>query len=78
MFFWACQTARHPAVRATAQRVAQLADDPWLLDFIAGVDAPLDACRALIEQSGGYFDGDVVNTALSAVDIVTFRRRTTS
>lgn len=73
MFFWACQTARHPAVRATALEVARIADDPWLIDFVTGVDAPLEACRALIEEAGGTFDGDAVNTALSAVDLVTFR-----
>jgi len=73
MFFWACQTARHPAVRATAQEVARIADDPWLMDFVVGVDAPLQASRSLIEQAGGTFDGDAVNTALSAVDLVAFR-----
>jgi hypothetical protein len=73
MFFWACQTSRHPAVRPTALAVAQIADDPWLVDFVTGVDAPLEACRALILEAGGDFDGDAVNTALSAVDLVTFR-----
>jgi hypothetical protein len=73
MFFWACQTARHPAVRATALEVAQIADDPWLVDFVSGADAPLAACRALVEEGGASFDGDAVNTALSAVDLVTFR-----
>jgi hypothetical protein len=73
MFFWACQTSRHPDVRATAMEVARIADDPWLMDFVAGVDAPLEACRDLIESAGASFDGDAVNTALSAVDLVTFR-----
>lgn len=73
MFFWACQTARHPAVRPAALEVARIADDPWLVDFVQGVDAPLETCRALIEEAGGVFDGDAVNTALSAVDLVTFR-----
>jgi hypothetical protein len=73
MFFWACQTARHPAVRPTAEKVAQIANDPWLEDFVAGVDAPLEACRALVEEAGGAFDGDVVNTALSEVNLVTYR-----
>jgi hypothetical protein len=73
MFFWACQTSRHPAIRVTAMEVARIADDPWLMDFVASVDAPLDTCRALIEEAGGRFDGDAVNTALSAVDLVTFR-----
>ena len=73
MFFWACQTSRHPAVRATAMQVAQIADDPWLMDFVAGVDAPRETSRMLIEDAGGTFDGDAVNTALSAVDLVTFR-----
>jgi hypothetical protein len=73
MFFWACQTSRHPAVRATALEVARIADDPWLVDFVEGVDAPLEACRNLIEDAGGVFDGDAVNTALSAADLVTYR-----
>jgi hypothetical protein len=73
MFFWACQTSRHPAVRATALEVARIADDPWLIDFVSGVDAPLEASRSLIEGAGGSFDGDAVNTALSAADLVTFR-----
>lgn len=73
MFFWACQTARHPAVRGTALAVARIADDPWLVDFINGADAPLAASRTLIEAGGGAFDGEALNTALSAVDLVTFR-----
>jgi hypothetical protein len=73
MFFWACQTSRHPYVRATALEVARLADDPWLVAFVAEVDAPLATSRALIEEAGGVFDGDAVNTALSPVDLVTFR-----
>jgi ribosomal protein S18 acetylase RimI-like enzyme len=73
MFFWACQTARHPAVRPTALRVAQIADDPWLVDFVNGVDGPLAACRKLIEDAGGVFDGDAVNTALSEANLITFR-----
>lgn len=73
MFFWACQTSRHPSVRPTALRVAQIAEDPWLEDFVTGVDAPLESCRALIEEAGGTFDGDAVNTALSEVNLVTYR-----
>ncbi len=73
MFFWACQTARHPAVRSTALRVAHMADDPWLVDFVNGVDQPLAACQKLIEDAGEVFDGDVVNTALSEVNLITFR-----
>jgi hypothetical protein len=73
MFFWACQTSRHPAVRAAALEVARIADDPWLVDFVEGVDGPLERSRALIEEAGGAFDGDAVNTALSAADLVTFR-----
>jgi hypothetical protein len=73
MFFWACQTARHPAVRQTALEVARIADDPWLVDFVTGVDGPLETSRALIEEGGGRFDGDAVNTALSAADLATFR-----
>jgi hypothetical protein len=73
MFFWACQTSRHPAVRATSLQVAQIAEDPWLIDFVTGVDAPLEASRALIEAAGGSFDGEAINTALSAADLVTFR-----
>jgi len=73
MFFWACQTARHPAVRAAARKVAQIADDPWLADFVAAADTPLAECRALVEAAGANFDGDAVNTALSPVDLVTFR-----
>ena len=73
MFFWACQTARHPAVRPTARHVALIADDPWLVEFVDEVDRPIETCRALIEEAGGTFDGDAVNTALSAVDLVTFR-----
>ena len=73
LFFWACQTSRHPAVRATSRAVARIADDPWLLDFVDGVDAYLAASQALIEAAGGSFDGEAVNTALSAVDLVTYR-----
>lgn len=73
MFFWACQTSRHPAVRPTALKVAQIAGHQWLVDFVNNVDAPLETCRALIEEAGGVFDGDAVNTALSAADLITFR-----
>ncbi len=73
MFFWACQTARHPDVRPTALRVAEIADDPWLVDFVNGVDQPLEACRGLIEAGGGVFDGEAVNTALSEANLITFR-----
>jgi hypothetical protein len=73
MFFWACQTSRHPAVRATSLQVARIAEDSWLIDFVSGVDAPLNTSRSLIEAAGGSFDGEAVNTALSAVDLVTFR-----
>jgi hypothetical protein len=73
MFFWACQTARHPALRPTAFRVADIADDPWLKAFIEQADVPLNACRALIESGGAVFDGDVLNTALSEVNLVTYR-----
>ena len=73
MFFWACQTARHPLVRATALEVARIAADPWLIEFVTEVDAPLAQSRALVEAAGGTFDGDAVNTALSPVDVVTFR-----
>jgi hypothetical protein len=73
MFFWACQTSRHPLVRPTALRVAQIAEDPWLVDFVNGVDQPLEACRKLAEDGGAPFDGDAVNTALSEVNLITFR-----
>lgn len=73
MFFWACQTSRHPAVRPTSLEVAHIADDPWLVDFVSGVDGPLETCRKLIEDAGAVFDGDAVNTALSEVNLVTFR-----
>jgi hypothetical protein len=73
MFFWACQTARHPAARATALEVARIADDPWLVKFVESADERLEASRALIEEAGGAFDGEAVNTALSPVDLVTFR-----
>ncbi len=74
MFFWACQTARHPALRPTALRVAEIAQDPWLENFITKeVDLPLAASRKLVESAGAVFDGDAVNTALSPVDIVTYR-----
>jgi hypothetical protein len=73
MFFWACQTARHPAIRPTAMRVAEIAHDPWLVDFVKDVDHPLAASQALVESGGAAFDGDAVNTALSPVDLVTYR-----
>lgn len=73
MFFWACQTSRHPLVRSTALRVVQIADDPWLVDFVNGVDQPLETCRKLAEDGGAVFDGDAVNTALSEANLITFR-----
>lgn len=73
LFFWACQTARHPLVRPTSLALAQISGDPWLVDFVTGVDAPLPACQALIESAGAVFDGDAVNTALSEVNLLTFR-----
>lgn len=73
LFFWACQTARHPAVREASLRVAEIADDPWLMEFIAHADGLLEASRALIEEAGGTFDGEALNTALSEVNLVTFR-----
>ena len=72
MFFWACQTSRHPVVRQASLEVAHIAKDNWLIDFIEGVDAPLETTKELIEEAGGHFDGDAVNTALSSVDIVTY------
>ncbi|KAB8143096.1 hypothetical protein F8S13_12745 [Chloroflexia bacterium SDU3-3] len=73
MILWACQSARHPAVRATAQRLAQAAGDPWLQGFVAQADDRLPACRALAAERGGSFDGDALDTALSPAHIVTFR-----
>jgi hypothetical protein len=73
MFFWACQTSRHPLVRPTALRVAQIAQDPWLIDFVNGVDQPLETCRQLAKDGGAVFDGDAVNTALSEANLITFR-----
>ena len=73
MFFWACQTSRHPAVRPASLAVAEIAQHPWLVDFVEGVDAPLETSKALIEEAGGHFDGDAVNTALSGVNIMTYR-----
>ncbi len=73
MFFWACQTSRHPAVRTTSLQIANTAQDPWLVDFIQGVDHPLERSRALVESGGADFDGDAVNTALSEANLVTFR-----
>jgi hypothetical protein len=73
MFFWACQTSRHPAVRATSLHIANVAQDPWLVDFVNGVDQPLERCRALVESGGAVFDGDAVNTALSEANLITFR-----
>ncbi len=73
MFFWACQTSRHPEVRAASLAVAEIAEHPWLVDFVEGVDEPLERSKALIEEAGGIFDGDAVNTALSSVNIVTYR-----
>ncbi|MES2460171.1 MAG: hypothetical protein V4671_06285 [Armatimonadota bacterium] len=73
MFFWACQTARHPLARATALEVAEIAQDPWLLDFINGADTLLAETKALVESGGATFDGDAVNTALSEANLYTFR-----
>ncbi len=73
MFFWACQTARHPLARETAFRVAEIAEDPWLVNFIQTVDAPAETARTLIESGGATFDGDAVNTALSEANLYTFR-----
>jgi hypothetical protein len=73
MFFWACQTSRHPVVRATSLQIANTARDPWLVDFINGVDQPLERCRDLVESGGAVFDGDAANTALSEANLVTFR-----
>ncbi|MCA9836495.1 MAG: hypothetical protein KC422_06265 [Trueperaceae bacterium] len=73
MFFWACQTSRHPDVRQASLEVAHIAEHPWLVDFVEGVDEPLETTRKLIEEAGGSFDGDAVNTALSAVNLVTYR-----
>jgi hypothetical protein len=73
MFFWACQTARHPLARGTAFAVAEIADDPWLTRFIETVDAPLEICRALQREAGDICDGDVVNTALSEANLTTYR-----
>lgn len=72
-FFWACQTARHPRLRPTAREVARIADDPWLAAFVEAADERLPACQALIEEAGGVFDGDALNTALAAVNLVTYR-----
>jgi hypothetical protein len=73
MFFWACQTSRHPAVRQASLEVARTADDDWLQNFIKEVDAPAETSRALIEEAGGTFDGEAVNTALSETNLITFR-----
>jgi len=73
MFFWACQTSRHPLVRPTSLQVAHIAEDPWLVDFVSTVDQPLEQCRALVESGGAVFDGDAVNTALSEANLVTYR-----
>jgi hypothetical protein len=73
MFFWACQTARHPLARGTAFEVAEIADDPWLTRFIETVDAPLDTCRELFREVHDICDGDVVNTALSEANLTTYR-----
>jgi hypothetical protein len=73
MFFWACQTARHPLARAAARQLAQAASDPWLEGFIESVDLPLAATRAVVESGGAEFDGDAVNTALAAADLISFR-----
>ena len=73
MFFWACQTSRHPSVRAASLKIANLAQDPWLVDFIDTVDQPLPRSQALVESGGAAFDGDAVNTALSEVNLITFR-----
>jgi hypothetical protein len=45
--------------------VAQIAQNPWLIDFVNGIDQPLDTCRQLAKDGGADFDGDAVNTALS-------------
>lgn len=73
MFFWACQTSRHPAVRPTSLRVAEIAGDDWLIDFVTTVDRPLETCRKLAGDAGASFDGDAVNTALSEANLYTFR-----
>ena len=73
MFFWACQTSRHPAVREASLHVARTAEHPWLVDFIETVDEPLERSRALVEAGGASFDGDAVNTALSEANLYTFR-----
>ena len=73
MFFWACQTSRHPEVRAASLEVAKVAEHPWLVDFIETVDEPLERSRALVESGGATFDGDAVNTALSEANLSTYR-----
>jgi hypothetical protein len=73
MFYWACQTARHPLVRDASIRMCDIAGDDWLAKFVAAADDRLPEVKRLVESGGAEFDGDAVNTALTPGYIVTFR-----
>jgi hypothetical protein len=73
MFFWACQTARHPLAREASVRMTNVAKDDWLAKFVEAADEKLEVTRALVESGGAKFDGDAINTALSPANLISFR-----
>ena len=59
LLFWGVQNARHPRLRKTAFALATAAEDSWLQNFIAEAET--------------LENGDVINTVLGPVDVLTYQ-----